>query len=126
MRLTLAMNQDVRMISPDNKAMKARCSKLSYDEPVLDLLPRVRYMIDLEKTVPNFVPSARLLFDLGLYLVPVVKPGTQDVTNIVAINLSDKMIRIFNGMSLCDDDYTEIAHRSDPARKGPCEGILKT
>lgn len=105
MRLTLGVDQDIRMISPDNKAMKARCTKLLHNEAALDLLPRVRYMIDLEYAAPVFVPSARLLFDLGLHLVPVVKPGTQEVTNIVAINLSDKIIRMFNGMSLSDEDY---------------------
>ena len=93
------------MISPDNKAMKARCTKLLRDEPALDLLPRTRYMIDLDVRAPAFVPSARLLFDLGLHLVPIVEQETQMVTNIVAINLSDKIVRMFNGMSLSDDDY---------------------
>ena len=105
MRLALGIDQDIRMISPDNKAMKARCTKLLKNEPSLDLLPRVRYMIDLESAVPIFVPSARLLFDLGLHLVPVARPGTEEVTNIVAINLSDKIIRLFNGMCLSDDEY---------------------
>jgi hypothetical protein len=103
MKLFLVANQNIRMISPDNKAMYACCTSLLKNEPALDLLPRVRYMIDLETSHPIFVPSARLLFDLGLHLVPIVKPGTTDVTNIVAINLSDKIIRMFNGMQLSDD-----------------------
>jgi hypothetical protein len=66
-------------------------------------------MIDLELTTPIFIPSARLLFDLGLHLVPVLKPGTKEVTNIVAINLSDKIIRMFNGMCLSDEEYNLVS-----------------
>jgi hypothetical protein len=93
------------MASPDNKMLKVRCTKLLKGEATLDLIPRSRYLLDLVQDAPSFVPSARLLFDLGLHIAPVLKPGTQVVTSVVAINLSDKVVRLHNGMCLTDDGY---------------------
>lgn len=91
-------------MAPDNRAMCTKCSRQIANEPVLELLPRVRYLIDLKEPLQPFTPSARLLFEFGLHLVPVKDQVTEKVVKLVAINLSDKIIQISNGMSICDEE----------------------
>lgn len=104
MKLYFALNQEIRCVAPDNRAMCTKCSRQVSSEPVLELLPRVRYLIDLKEPLEPFTPSARLLFEFGLHLVPVKDQLTEKITKIVAINLSDKIIQICNGMSICDQE----------------------
>jgi hypothetical protein len=103
MRLSLQNNEEVRTVAADNRALRTRCSKVVRAEPALDLLPRVRYLIDLEEPVAHFTPSAKLLFDIGLHVVPSTEPVSGMVRSVVAINLSDKIIRIHNGMDLGEE-----------------------
>ena len=117
MRLYFKKNQEIRCVTADNRAMASKCNKLMSSDAALDLIPRVRYMIDLSEPLVPFAPSAKLLFDLGLHLVPMTNPNDELVHKIVAINLSDKIIRISSGMNLSDEseDFKKSGTEDQPA-----------
>ena len=109
---------------PDNKAMFTRCCKRAKCEPALDLLPRVRYTIGVTSPVGSQWPSAKLLLEPGLHIVPITDASDESISRIVAINLSDKIIRIYNGMLLGDASDRGLPTRTRPriANSSPTAG----
>ena len=94
--LVLEHGETVEMRTSDNSKFTMRCSKCVEGRPAVDLIPRVRYRLRVRSSGPlspgpYFFDSGLLLFALDDALLP------QDV---VAMNLSDKIVRVAAGDDL--------------------------
>lgn len=114
--LLLAHGEPIEMRTGDNRRLVMRCSKTHGDAPAVDLLPHVRYVLRVTPTPAAELERTWALFlDVGLLLRPLYgivddASGTSDrhedgraqCAAVVALNLSDKVVRLVGGVSLLD------------------------
>jgi hypothetical protein len=103
MRLLLEHGELVEIYSYDNRRMNLKCTRICDGLPVLELLPRVRYLLRVEP-FPNALGVASDLFlRHGLLILPDdVEDGI--VRKVAILNLSEKAVRVAAG---CDLKHSE-------------------
>jgi hypothetical protein len=105
LRIRLDAAEDVVMRTHDNKALHHRCTKLVDGVPVLDLVPRARYLLRA-LPLPDGLPAgaaAAALFEHALLLEPWPEPDGS-VRRVVVVNLADRLYRLQDGQPLGDRD----------------------
>jgi len=104
MRLNLENNELVDMCTYDNRRLAMKCTKFADGLPMVDLLPRVRYCLRVHPTPARecATPPSSLFFTQGLLLIPE-EAADGMVRRVVALNLSEKAIRVCAGRELSDD-----------------------
>ena len=119
------------MRTSDNRRLSMRCSKVHGDRAAIDLLPRVRYALRISP-VPHAAFSAAcgsVLLEAGLLLTPLLMadegapqsqgedsseqlcastPSARLTSSVVALNLSDKIVRLVEGDNVLDPRATFI------------------
>jgi hypothetical protein len=94
--LDFELNTLVEIISPENRRMSMRCSKLQDGIPVIDIIPKVRYRIPVRKSP---APTTEMLcrnshlFSTGL-LVHAELGDDSLVHNVIVLNLSERTVRL--------------------------------
>ena len=108
-RLNLEHNELVDMCTYDNRRLSMRCTKYTDGEPVVDLLPRVRYMLRLQQPTlrEHLTCAGSLFFTHGLVIVP--EDGSDGLVRRVAVmNMSEKAVRVCNGREIAGDDWVKF------------------
>jgi hypothetical protein len=92
----LEMNELVVMCTSDNRNMHAKCTKHIDGVAVIDLLPRVRYLLRITPPLPADYPSlGGILLESGLLVMPDHGLGAA-----IVMNTSDKVVRLLAGRAL--------------------------
>ena len=96
--LLLEPGEVVEMRTSDSRKLQMRCSKQHGERPAVDLLPHVRYVFRARPSPPGALDAAAgaLLLDAGVLLKPLDDEGRR----VVALNLSDRIVRVVGGESL--------------------------
>lgn len=106
--LNLKLNDLIDMMTYDNRRLIMKCSKCVNGVPAIDLLPRVRYMLNIE-AMPTAAlsPPSSLFFSQGLLVVPEDMDGTTE--RIAVLNMSEKAIRIVAGRQVIAEEPQQDA-----------------
>ncbi len=104
--LNLEYNELLDMSTFDNRQLSMKCTKMHEGVPMIDLLPRVRYILRITPPVrsEDFPVASGLLFSCGLLLLPHTGARTDTVDRVVAMNLSEKAVRLAHGRVLFNED----------------------
>ena len=104
--LNLEYNELLDMSTFDNRQLSMKCTKLQDGQPIIDLLPRVRYILRILPTVrkEDFPVASDLLFSCGLLLLPHNGRSTGEVDRVIAMNLSEKAVRLAHGRVLFGEE----------------------
>lgn len=105
-RLSLEHNELIEMCTYDNRRLSMRCTKRADDEPVVDLLPRVRYLLRVQQPTlrDNITCAGSMFFTHGLVIIP--EDGSDEqVRRVAVMNLSEKAVRVCNGREIAGDDW---------------------
>ena len=100
--LLLEHGEIVEMRTSDNKRLSMRCSKSVGEQPAVDLLPNVRYVLRASSASPLERGGGALLLEAGVLTQPLRSEEGAGQRSFVALNLSDKIVRLVNGGSLLD------------------------
>ena len=113
-RLNLEHNELIEMCTYDNRRLSMRCTKHADGEPVVDLLPRVRYLLRVQQPAPrdNITCAGSMLFTHGLIIFPEDASDGQ-VRRVAVMNLSEKTVRVCNGREIAGDDWARSPDRSN-------------
>lgn len=100
-RLNLEHNELVELCAYDNRRLSMRCFKYADNEPAIDLLPRVRYMLRVQPLSPQdkLARGSSLFFTHGLLILPV-EEEIGLVRRVAVLNLSEKTVRVSNGREI--------------------------
>lgn len=104
--LNLEYNELLDMSTFDNRQLSMKCTKMHEGQPMIDLLPRVRYILRIAPSVrkAEFPVASSLLFSCGLLLLPHHGSSPDTVDRVVAMNLSEKAVRLAHGRVLFNED----------------------
>ena len=123
MRLKLEANELVELCTYDNRRLSIKCTKSANGVPVLDLLPRVRYLLRVSSS-PRTRAATRsfLFFSRGLLVVPdeSYKPDSR----VAVLNMSEKSVRISAGCELAEDEAFDAEPRACEAGFGATLPLL--
>ena len=123
--LNLEYNELLDMSTFDNRQLSMKCNKLLEGQPMIDLLPRVRYILRIAPAVrkDEFPVASELLFSCGLLLLPHSGRSSGAVDRVVAMNLSEKAIRLAHGRVLFGE---EEGARRRPSGMSPSSSDLSS
>lgn len=112
-RLNLEYNELIDMCTYDNRRLSMRCSKQVEGEPVVDLLPRVRYMLRIQQPIlrEHIVCTGAMFFTHGLIIIPE-ESADACVRRVAVLNLSEKAVRVCNGRAIAGEDCSWAAVHS--------------
>ena len=119
--LLLETGETVEMRTSDNRRVQMRASKQHGERPAIDLLPHVRYVLRARPSPPGALEAAAasLLLEAGVLLKPLDDEGKR----VVALNLSEKIVRLVGGESLLASTVVAPApHRGSGTQKPREEG----
>ena len=99
--LELAVDEWIPMGPQDNRSRsQQKANKFIDDAPALDLLQRARYVLRIAPLPRDQLPhTGEALYAHGL-LVQYVSSDCAVVDKICVINLSDKIVKVHDGMKL--------------------------
>ncbi len=122
--LNLEYNELLDMSTFDNRQLSMKCTKMHEGSPMVDLLPRVRYILRISPAIrkEDFPVASGLLFSCGLLLLPHTGARPDTVDRVVAMNLSEKAVRLAHGRVL----FTEAGARPPPGPLSPSSSDLSS
>uniref|UniRef100_A0A6C0BZA0 Uncharacterized protein n=1 Tax=viral metagenome TaxID=1070528 RepID=A0A6C0BZA0_9ZZZZ len=102
MLLKLEHQESVEMCTADNRFMHVKCTKWYHGTPVLDLLPRLRYLLRVDPVEPHEFCATSLFFSYGVLILPnECEDGL--IRSVIAMNMGDKLVRVYTNMEMCQD-----------------------
>ena len=104
MHLKLDLHELVELCTYDNRRLSIKCTRSVDGVPVLDLLPRVRYL--LRASASSEKSRGFLFFTQGLIVIPEEGPSASEL-RVAVLNMSEKAVRIRAGSDLGDDDLLQ-------------------
>ena len=118
MHLKLDLNELVELCTYDNRRLSIKCTKSVNGVPVLDLLPRVRYLLRANASSRTNTSRSVLFFTQGLIVIPEEGSSTSDL-RVAVLNMSEKAVRISAGSELGEDDLLQCKDSSGAIRQLP-------
>jgi hypothetical protein len=101
MQLKLDLHELVELCTYDNRRLSVKCTRSVDGVPVLDLLPRVRYLLRASASAEK--PRGLLFFARGLIVIPEESASASEL-RVAVLNMSEKAVRVGAGSELGDDD----------------------
>ena len=104
MRLSLNPNEPIEAYTFENRKLKILCNQSEEKDCVIDILPRVRYLLNLESAleIPAYTPSTPF-FRNGLIMLPhITSQNPRNIRQICVLNLSERNVRLRQGQHLFD------------------------
>ncbi len=97
----LSVDEWVLMSPQDNRCRShQQANKMMDDAAVIDLIQRVRYVLRVRPIPRNELPlTGEALYVHGLIL-HFMATEEDFVTRVCAMNVSDKLVKVYNGMKL--------------------------
>ena len=105
MRLILETNELIEMCTYDNRRLSMKCTRHYDGVPSIDLLPRVRYCLRVCPTPRSNSLSSSLFFSHGLIVIPQ-ESNDALAHKVIALNLSEKAMRVTAGKELSADGWS--------------------
>lgn len=103
MLLNLEHHERIEVCTADNRFMYVRCNKLYDSVPILELLPRLRYLLRVQPISVHEFSTSSLFFTHGVLIVPK-RNENGIIHSVVAMNMGDKVVRVYSNMDMSHDN----------------------
>ena len=115
MKLSLNPNELIEAYTFENRHLTIKCNQISTNKFMIDILPRVRYVLNLtEELTSNAFISPMLFFKYGLVVIPYYTDLNNDkVRQICIMNLSDRNVRLHHGQDLFNNVSPTITSKTN-------------